>query len=130
MMPPPRRLRILLRDQNGAAAAEFVLILAPLILLVMGTINLGMMMYTTSALHFAVEDAARCATVKAATVCTNPTTTAAYAASHYGGPSPATFVRSSTACGWVVTGTTNYKFTTGLTNTTIPISASACYPLS
>jgi Flp pilus assembly protein TadG len=129
-MPQRRSSQEFLRDPGGASAAEFVLILPGLILLVIGTINIGMMMYTTTALHFAVEDAARCATVKAASVCTNPTTTAAYAASHYGGPSAATFVRSSTACGWVVTGTTNYKFTTGLTNTTSPISATACYPLS
>lgn len=120
--------RDLWNDQSGATAAEFVLILAPLILLVIGTINIGMMMYTTTALHFAAEDAARCATVKS-TICTNPTTTAAYAASHYGGIGAATFVRSSTACGWVVTGTMNYNFTTGLTNTVFPISASACYPL-
>ncbi len=119
------------RHQDGASAAEFVLVLTPLIMLVIGTINLGMMLYTSSALHFAVEDAARCATVRAASTCASKTLIEAYAASHYGGPGTApSFAWSTSGCGNIVIGTVNYNFTTGLTNTTIPMKAKACYPLS
>lgn len=121
-------LRSLWREQRGAAAVEFVLILAPMVMLTIGAINLSLMLYTVSTLNYAVEDAARCSTVKT-TICTNQATTSTYAKTRYKGPVAPTFTRSSAACGNRVVGTANYKFTTGFTTTTIPLSASACYPL-
>ncbi|HEX5380010.1 MAG TPA: TadE/TadG family type IV pilus assembly protein [Phenylobacterium sp.] len=118
-----------LRDQRGSTAAEFALVLFPLILLTIGSINVGVMIYTVTTLHFAAEDAARCATVKT-TVCTDPAATATYAASRYkGAVSGVTFVQTTAPCGNVVTGTVTYRFSTGLTATPVPLSASACYPL-
>ena len=128
-----RRSRGLRRDQNGATAAEFALVLAPLILLTLGTINLGMMMYTVSTLHFAVESTARWASIVATTTGTAPTSTAiqAHAVAVYKGPTlSVTFVRDgAAACGNTIRGTANYNFTTGLTSSVVPLSASACYPL-
>ena len=117
------------RDERGSTAVEFTLILIPLVMLTLGTINLGLMMYTASTLHFAVEDAARCASVK--TDCSTAGATQTYAAAQYLGPTDApTFTASVDAsCGNKVVGTVTYKFTTGLTTMDVPMSATACYPL-
>lgn len=128
-----RHLARLRRAQDGATAAEFALILAPLILLTLGTINLGLMLYTVSTLHFAVESTARWASIVATTTGTAPTNTAiqAHAIAVYKGPTLAvTFVQdAAAACGNTIKGTADYNFTTGLTSSVIPLSASACYPL-
>lgn len=124
-----RALKAILRDERAASAAEFVLVLPLLILLTIGTINLGLMMYVYSTLNFAVEDAARCASVKT-TVCTDAGTLQAYAEARYRGPADGlTFALTTEACGSRVVGSVDYDFTTGLTSTTIPLSASACYPV-
>jgi len=125
-------LRSLIRSESGASAAEFTLVLIPLIMLTLGTINIGMMIFTASTLHFAVEDAARCASVRTATTCSTAQKIRDYAASVYKGPGgvTVTFTPSSAACGNVVTGTANYVFSTGITSSTIPLSMTACYPLA
>lgn len=128
-----RQLVRLRRDQKGATAAEFALVLAPMILLTLGTINLGLMMYTVSTLHFAVESTARWASIVTTTTGIAPTATAiqAHATAVYKGPTlSVTFVNdSAAACGNTIKGTADYNFTTGLTSSIIPLSASACYPL-
>jgi len=123
-------------DEAGGSAAELVLIMIPLIALTLGTINLAMMIYTVANLHYATQEAARCATVKP-TVCADSTTLTTYALKNYGGltasPTFTLVVEPKTAAvcpnGNYVTATANYHFVTGFTTTTIPITANACYPL-
>jgi Flp pilus assembly protein TadG len=132
LLAPRRRF---LSDEGGATAVEFVLILTPLILLTLGAINLSLMIYTVTTLHYATEDAARCATVRP-TVCADTTTLQTYAQANYGGMTAAptfTLVKeapTATTCpnGNFVTGTADYHFETGITSTIVPLSASACYP--
>jgi Flp pilus assembly protein TadG len=114
------------RNENGAAAAELVLILPALILLTLGTINLCFMLYTISTLHYTAERAARCASIQP-TVCT-----AAYIQSFsYTGPAVSpSFALSSQTCGNQVTASGTYNFTTGLVGFSVPVSATACRPLS
>jgi Flp pilus assembly protein TadG len=123
----------LLRDRRGATAAEFALILAPLILLTLGTINACGMLYTASALHFAVENTARWTSIATTTNGgTAPGSSAiqAHGAGVYKGIAAANFVRDGAAtCGSKINGTADYNFTTGLTNSVVSLSASACYPL-
>lgn len=118
------------RHEGGATAMEFALILIPLIGLTLGTINVGLMAYTVSTLHSAVEDTARQAMISKN--CSDSTAISNYATNRYFGPArPATFSCSSTnanCLGSQITGTVNYNFTVGLASTTIPLSASACYP--
>jgi Flp pilus assembly protein TadG len=120
-------------DRSGATAAEFALILAPLILLTLGTINLCAMMYTASTLHYAAENTARWASIKAtanAGVAPLGPAVQTYGASIYkGATASVTFTRSNAGCGNTVVATANYNFTTGLTSSVVPLSASACYPL-
>ena len=122
------------RGERGNTAVEFALILPALVLLTLGTINLSLMMWAVSTLHYAVEDAARCGVVKT-TICTSPATTATYAAGRYKGPLMSPVFNSpapnpTAACGYQVTGSATYNFVTGLANIAVPISATACRPLS
>lgn len=115
------------REERGSSAVEFVLILGPMIMLTIGAINMSMMIFTVATLNYAAEDAARCRSVKT-TICTNDATTSTYAKTRYQGAAAPTFTPSLAACGNKVVGTASYKFTTGITTTTIPLSATACYP--
>ena len=116
------------REEKGAAAVEFVLILIPMVMLTLGAINLSLMVYTVATLNYAAEDAARCLSVKKTTCTTASVNT--YAQARYTGPGAATFTGTSAACGNRVVGTVDYVFTTGLTSTIIPLSSQACYPLT
>lgn len=122
-----------LKDVRGSTAAEFALILTPLVLLTLGTINLGLMLYTVSTLHFAVQDTARWASIQWTISGAAPSDTAiqAHASAQYVGPTlSVTFVRdTSAACPNTIKGTADYNFTTGLTTTVVPLSVSSCYPL-
>ena len=128
-------------DEAGGSAAELVLIMIPLIALTLGTINLAMMIYTVANLHYATQEAARCATVRP-TLCpsgtgANATTFTTQALKNYGGltasPTFTLVVEPSTATvcplGNYVTATATYHFVTGFTTTAIPLTANACYPL-
>jgi Flp pilus assembly protein TadG len=117
------------RDQRGAVSAEFVLVLPLLIVLTYGSISFLMLLSTTTAIHFAAEDGARCAAVRPA-VCTNAGTTQTYAAAHYAGPALTgmTFTYTNPACGHRVAGSGAFILHTGLSDVSVPLSAIACYP--
>jgi Flp pilus assembly protein TadG len=126
-----RRLLSAIRDRSGASAAEFALILAPLIMLTLGSINAAAMVYTTSALHSAAENTARWTAIQA-TAGTLPSSTAVQAHGegvYRGATTTVTFTRTLAACGIKITGVANYNFTTGLTSNVVPINAIACYPM-
>jgi Flp pilus assembly protein TadG len=116
-------------DERGTTAVEFAIVGPIFIALVVGILYLGLCLLLVSSLHFAVEDAARCASVRT-TVCTDPATTQSYAQSRYFGPGSPSFSGPTAAgCGQnLVQGSITYVAQLGLTQFTIPISASACYP--
>src|ERR1700757_694490 len=74
----------LLRDCSGAVAVEFVLILGPLLLLLLGTFDIGLATLSATRINFAVEAAAKCGAI--ATMCISPSQTAAYGSSIAGLP--------------------------------------------
>ncbi len=124
----PTLLARLRREEKGATAVEFVLLLIPMVMLTLGAINLSLMVYTVATLNYAAEDAARCLSVKK-TTCTAASVNT-YGRGRYTGPGAASFTASSATCGNRVVGTVDYVFTTGLTSTIIPLSSQACYPLT
>ena len=63
-------------DIRGVAAVEFALILLPLLLMVLGIIDGGRMLWTQNSLQYAVEQAARCAVVNTTISPSCPTTCA------------------------------------------------------
>ena len=119
------------RDNNGAGAAEFALVVVPFIGLVLGIIGLSMALYANQTLQFATEAAARYYSVQAA-IGNNPSTTTItnYASTHYKGPSitPSFVANAAASCGHQVTGTGTLPLNTGLVNTSVTLHSSACFP--
>jgi Flp pilus assembly protein TadG len=75
----PRRLNRLWRDRSGAPALEFALVAPTILLLIMGGVEFGRLMWTESALQMSVQQAARCYAWGVAP-CTTTTAVPAYAA--------------------------------------------------
>ena len=121
-------LKSLCLDQQGTTAVEFAIIAPVFIALLIGTIALCVALFLIGSLHFAVEDGARCASVKT-TICSDAASTVAYTQSHYFGPdvSP-TFTYAAAACGNSVSASINYSMNVGFRTFVIPISATACFP--
>lgn len=122
------------QDRRGIAAVEFALLAPALLTMLIGTVMLAMMMFTTSSLHFAVQAAARCASVRT-TLCTNTATTQSFARSNYFGATAApTFTCTGRTCGGTatcgnrVTGTIDFTLEVGLARYVTPLRADACYP--
>ena len=121
-------LRSIYRNKDGTTAVEFAIIAPVFLLLVLGTIGLCFALFLVGSLHFAVEDGARCASVKT-TICSDAATTVAYAQNHYFGPNVSpTFTYASAACGNSVSASISYSMDVGFRTFVIPISATACFP--
>jgi len=78
-------LRELVRDCRGVVAVQFLFLMFPLLLLLLGTFDIGLAMLTANRINFAVEAAAKCGAVGSA-MCASPAETAAYGASIAGLP--------------------------------------------
>jgi Flp pilus assembly protein TadG len=116
-----------LNDQ-GTTAVEFAIVAPVLIALLVGTIALCVGLFLIGSLHYAVEEGARCASVKT-TICSDAATTVAYAQNHYFGPNVSpTFTYAAAACGNSVSASINYSMNVGFKTFMIPISATACFP--
>ncbi|MGA7386171.1 MAG: TadE family protein [Methylocella sp.] len=96
-------------DIRGAAAVEFALIILSLMLLLLGTVDGGRMLWTQNTLQYAVEQAARCAVVNT-TTCGTPAQIQSYAVSMANGMSlsSSVFSSSSPACGTQVSASYSY----------------------
>ena len=120
-------LKSLCVDRQGTTAVEFAIVAPVFIALLLGTLGVCFSLFLVGSMHFAVEDGARCASVKT-TICADDATTIAYTQSRYFGPASPTFTYTAAACGNSVTGTINYSMDVGLKTFVIPISATACFP--
>jgi Flp pilus assembly protein TadG len=121
-------LKSICRSQEGTTAVEFAIVAPVFLLLILGTIGLCFALFLVGSLHFAVEDGARCASVKT-TICSDSATTIAYTQSRYLGPNASpTFTYAAAACGQSVSASVNYSMNIGFTTFVIPISATACFP--
>jgi Flp pilus assembly pilin Flp len=122
-------LRSIYRNKDGTTAVEFAIIAPVFLLLVLGTIGLCFALFLVGSLHFAVEDGARCASVKT-TICPDSATTIAYTQSRYLGPnvSPTFTYNSGAPCGYSVNASVSYSMDIGFKTFVIPISATACFP--
>jgi Flp pilus assembly protein TadG len=121
-------LKSMRRDQQGTTAVEFAIVAPVFIALLIGTIAVCIGLFLIGSLHYAVEEGARCASVKT-TICSDATTTVAYAQSHYFGPNVSpTFTYAAAACGNSVSASINYSMNVGFRTFVVPISATACFP--
>jgi Flp pilus assembly protein TadG len=115
-------------DEQGATAVEFALIAPAAVMLLVGTMSLSLMLLSIGNMHFAVEAAARCASV-VSTVCNSPETIVAHANSRYAGAliTPV-FTHVSAACGNQVNASITYTLDVGLFQYSVPLSATSCFP--
>ena len=121
-------LKSLLRNKEGTTAVEFAIVSPVFIAMLFGVIGLCITLFLIACLHFAVEDGARCASVKT-TICVDAASTVNYTQSHYMGPNVSpTFSYADAPCGKSVTGTISYSMNLGFQTFAVPISATACYP--
>jgi Flp pilus assembly pilin Flp len=122
------RIRIY-RDESGTTAIEFAIVGPVFIFLIVGIAFLCMAMAVAGSMHYAVEEGARCASVRKM-MCSDEDTTIAYTKSHYFGPGGVpTFDYDPVApCGHSVTASINYVVDMGLKKITVPITAAACFP--
>ena len=118
-----------LRDCRGTTAVEFAIVGPVLVMLIIGVFYVGLLLFSLGSMHFAVEDAARCASVKTA-VCTSHTTTEAYALDQFFASSvlTPTFVSTNASCGHRVTATASFDLNIGTDGFTVPLTAAACFP--
>jgi Flp pilus assembly protein TadG len=113
--------------ERGASVVEFALVLPALATLLIGGIYTGILMYSTAGLHIAVEQAARCYSVNASR-CGSASAAQTYAQNQYYGMNSPAFTASKQACGHQVSGTVTVAFSAVLTDVTVPLSATACFP--
>jgi Flp pilus assembly protein TadG len=116
-------------DERGTTAIEFAIVGPVFMLLVIGILYLCMCLSVVGSMHYAVEEGARCASVRTQ-VCTDQTSTITYIKNHYFGPStlPTFTYNATAACGHSVSGSINYVLDLGLKQITVPISTAACFP--
>ena len=115
-------------NQEGTTAVEFAIVAPVFFLMLFGTIGLCFALFLIGSLHYAVEDGARCASVKA-TICTDANSIVTYTTGRYMGPNVSpSFTYAAAACGNSVTGTVSYSMNIGFKTFVIPISATACFP--
>jgi Flp pilus assembly protein TadG len=126
LAPPASALSDIARDCGGAVALEFAFISIPLLILLFGIFDLGVAMLTETRITFAVEAAAKCGAIGAAT-CASPAETAVYGASVAAvrGLGASGFVVTTAACGVSVTASYAYN---GMILPAMTLNAGACYP--
>lgn len=116
------------RARDGAAAVEFALTLPLLLLVLLGVMEVGRVMWTQSALNFAVQETSRCLAIQAP-ACATTAGAQAFAAQKVAGlkiPASA-FAISQQACGRQVRGQVTYSFVLKAVFAQAPtISAQVC----
>ena len=127
-MPTP--FEALIASRSGSTAVEFALVSLALFTVLYGSLEFCRMVWTQAALNFAVQEAARCASVTPA-ICGASAQITAYAAKEIAPayvPASA-FAASTSTCGHLVTASFVYPFVvTGLMPSAPTLAASACFP--
>jgi len=116
---------------HGTVALEYAIILPVLLLMILGALDAGRVIWLQVTLERAVEAAARCAAINEIS-CGSAAQIQSYAASQaYGTTIGATaFVSASASCGTSVTGTVPFTFAIPwVLKRSITLSATACYPV-
>jgi Flp pilus assembly protein TadG len=124
------RIRQFLRDETGASAAEFAMVIPLVLILIFGAIASGVMMYTVVKLQHATETSARCLSAQRDDCSLADITT--FAQSYYTGPAldGLTFTPSwdSDQQCYKVTASGTFNFFMGQGLLSVPVFTQACYP--
>lgn len=124
-----------MRDCRGSALIEFAIIFPIMLLVMVGSLDVGLVMLNRMQLEFATEAAARCYAINQGPPPNNPIcATAAAAAAYAAGLLPTIKVSSSDfsvltiGTDGCVTG--NFNYVPFFLPSTIPLGTRACYPIS
>jgi Flp pilus assembly protein TadG len=113
--------------RGGSPAVEFALLAPVLLLLILGGMEFGRLMWTQSALHLSVEQAARCGSVGLCTTASAPTFAAAV--SPQLGFTSSNFTATNAACGFKVSASYSFAFiATNLFKLSPTLAAVSCVP--
>jgi len=116
-----------LADDQGTTAVEFAIVAPVVIMLIVGIPTVSLMLFAMGSLHFAVEDAARCASARPSQ-CTDSAAIVTYAQSRYSGVlATPVFTHTSAACGNKVSGTVTITFDVGMYRRPVALSATSCF---
>jgi Flp pilus assembly protein TadG len=114
-------------DDQGATAVEFAIVAPVVIMLIVGIPTVSLMLFAMGSLHFAVEDAARCASARPSQ-CADSAAIISYAQSRYSGVlATPVFTAATAACGNQVTGTVTITFDVGMYRRPVALSATSCF---
>jgi Flp pilus assembly protein TadG len=117
------------RDQAGNLAVEFGLIAPALLLFILGIVEGGRLMWTQNALHYSVQEAARCATINK-TNCGSATQIQSFAAGRSGaGFASSVFTATVASCGNRVSASYTMPLNIPFMSHSISLSAQSCYPI-
>lgn len=116
-------------NRRGATALEFAVVLPLFLTLALGMLHVSNIFFSSNALQYAVQEAARCASVDTVE-CPNIAKAKAYAQKSYVGSGTPSFTHSIQACGNSISASLTYSWSIGLHSFTTPLSASACFPSS
>lgn len=131
MTVPARRLR-------GSVAIEYGIVLPIFLLLVLGLVDTGRLLWTYTTLSHAADAAARCGAIAAASCGTNAAIQSYAVTQAYGlNVAAGNFAAAAASCGMEVTGTVAFQFIIPWLNGATPfgqgnsinISVTACYPM-
>lgn len=127
-LPLKARLLRVLHERDGAAAVEFAMTVPILLTVMLGIFEYGRMLWAQNALHYAVEQAARCRTIDV-TTCDNVGDTQTYAAtvSAFNFPTSA-FTVTTPSCGNQVSASYAFQFVVSLFGTGPTLTAQSCFP--
>ena len=118
----------ILSERSGATAVEFAIIMPSLLLLLLGIMDFGRALWVQNALHFSVQQAARCASIDANN-CGTPSQTTGFAARQAGaGFTSAMFTAASANCGNQVSASYPIQLYIPYFNYALTLTAQSCYP--
>jgi Flp pilus assembly protein TadG len=121
--------RRLAREDAGNLSIELGLLAPVLILFIFAVAEGGHLLWTVNALHYSVEEAARCAAVNK-TSCGTATQIQSFAAGRSGAGFPSSaFTATVVACGNLVSASYSMPLNIPFMPHSISLSAQSCYPI-
>src|SRR5262249_61147028 len=117
------------QNLRGSPAVQFGLAAPALVLFVLGIFEVGRMLWTMNALHYSVEEAARCASINAAS-CGTASKVQAFAAARSGGSFAASvFTATAAGCGHKVAASYPVYLNIPFLSYAVTLTAQSCYPI-
>jgi Flp pilus assembly protein TadG len=117
------------RDTAGNPAVEFGLLLPALLMFVFGIAEGGRLLWTVNALHYSVQEAARCASINR-TTCGSATQIQSFAAGRSGaGFASSVFTATVVGCGNRVSASYTMPLNIPFMAHSISLTAQSCYPI-